>query len=171
MADLKDQLLKAGLIDEKQARQARHQRRVETKQLGREELERRQCEEQERARRQQAEQAEADRQRAAEAQAALTTREARLREQQKRETAIQAAYREGELPSWEGTRIYYFVDGKRVEMLQVTEDAARRLAEGGVAICRREGHGRGFTLLNAGGAEKLRAAAPERVVAFHRGGA
>jgi len=170
MADLKDQLLKAGLITEKQARQVTHQKKVRNKQTDPEQR-RRQAEQAAAETRRQAEAARAaDRERSAARQAGQAVRERQSAERQRRAAALAAAYREGALPHWEGQRTYYFTDGRRVEMLGVSDEAARRLADGAAAICRPEHGGPGYVLLTGAAARRLAELDPERVVCHHADG-
>ncbi|MCZ6749596.1 MAG: DUF2058 family protein [SAR324 cluster bacterium] len=168
MADLREQMLKAGLISQEQAKRSAHNQRVENKELGRE--------------------GKADRERAAKAgvkaQKQARTAEDRKRGkaqreqrkgkerprqlQQKAESALERILREGRMAKWEGNRTYYFADGRALESLKVTDEAARQLEAGKAAIVRSDGRGR-YTLLLSGAALQLLEATPERIVTFHRG--
>ena len=168
--DLKDQLVKAGLVSAKQARQTAHKERVARKQDAG---------------------ADAEREAQARAQEALRQKEAqRLRDQalnrerlaqqadhdrqaqaeQHRHAQIEGALREGRLDSWGGLRTYFFQDGTRLELLQVSDEVSRLLGDGKVAIVRTLDSRAPYTVLRAAAAQKLREAAPERVVTLHVAG-
>lgn len=168
MADLKDQLLKAGLITEEQARQTAHKRRQENKQTGREARERKKAEARREAESQREAKRQADRERGREREAARAGRERKQQEGQRRDSAVTRAMDEGRVPNWEGGRQYYFRDGDEVHFLQVSDQAARMLEAGKAAIVRGGGRGR-YTLLVSGSAKALLDSDPGRVVTFHQG--
>ncbi len=162
---LKDQLVKAGLVSAKQARQAEHRERVEHKQsdqapraapAGAEEV-----------RREQEAQRERDRLLNRERLAQQAEQERRAQERDRRHAWIEAAFREGRIEHWSGVRGYCFTDGTRIESLAVSDDAARRLQEGRAAIVRTEDPRAPYTLLHAAQALRLMEVAPERIVTLH----
>jgi uncharacterized protein YaiL (DUF2058 family) len=167
MADLREQMLKAGLITEDQARKGTHEKRQRDKKLGREgkakEAEVRKEEvrqsDTERARQDQALAQQENEQRANRAQAA--------QERQRKQALVERALKEGALPRWEGQRTYYFRDGKEILFLQVNDETARLLESGKAAIVRGNGRSR-YTVIQSGAALQLLEGAAERVVTFHR---
>jgi uncharacterized protein YaiL (DUF2058 family) len=168
MNTLKEQLLKAGLVSKKDAKRAGHERRVEAAQVGREEMERRAQAEREAAARQGEENRRRDQQEAAARLAAQQEREQSLHAAERAAARIEAAFRDGRVEHWEGSRAYYFVaEGTRIEFLGVSDDTARRLAEGKLAIVRTGDSRAPYTVLLAGPALRLREAAPDRVVVCH----
>jgi hypothetical protein len=169
MGTLGDQMVKAGLVSKKDAKRAAHDRRVETKQVGRDELERRAAGERAAAARQAEEQRRRDQQAAAHHKAEEESRDQVRQAQARKAALIEAALREGKLENWEGGRAYYFVArGKEIEFLNVTEDAARRLAEGKAAIVHTGDPRSPYILLHAGAAQRLKDVAPERIVCWHQ---
>ncbi len=168
MPTLKDQMLKAGLVSKKDAKRAAHSQRVETKQTGREEIERRAEAERAALALQVEQQREADRRLAAQRKTEQEAREQALQAELRAAAQIDAALRDGRIEHWEGNRSYYFIaQGQEIEFLGVSDDAARRLAEGKAAIVRTGDPRSPFTLLHAGAAQRLRELAPGRIAAWH----
>jgi uncharacterized protein YaiL (DUF2058 family) len=128
MSDLRDQLRKAGLVSEKQLRQAKHKDRVHASQVGHEGLieERRRSDDRQRSEKKARK--EADRQ--------------RERERQKREGEAAAAHRLEQVvqSGWIreatiGSRRFFFVTRNgRISCLDLSEPASRRLLSGTAAI-------------------------------------
>lgn len=167
MGTLQDELLKAGLVSEEQARQAKHDKRRRRKQETPAERER-QAEEARRAHEQeQAARAEADRQREAERNAEAAKRQEQHRTRQQRESALAAVYRDGTLAGWEGNRRYYFANGSALNYVMVSEDAVRKLEAGQAAIAAGPGKTGQPVVVTATAARTLREVAPERLLAFH----
>lgn len=164
---LKEQMLKAGLITEQDVKRATHKEKVVNKETGRRERERQQEEKRRKLESErQAEQAK-DRDREQERGAKRGQVEAERQSDQRQRSAISAPYSEGLIEKWGGPRRYYFVQEGRVDFLMVTEEIARRLEQGQVAIVGAEKNPRRPVLLNAGAAKKLKEIAPERLYAFH----
>ena len=165
MADLKEQLLKAGLITEEQSKRVSHEKRVDSKKLGRGERESLSRKARAEAEREKTKRAEADRQRERERRKNLEHKTLEQQVRQRGEAIWETALREGQLSHWEGPKKYYFSDGGRIEYLSVTDEARGQLESGGAAIVRlRDGR---FTLLHAGAARKLAVTVPSRLVTFH----
>jgi uncharacterized protein YaiL (DUF2058 family) len=161
-------MLKAGLVSKKDAKRAAHTQRVETKALGRDELERRAEQERAAAARQAEEQRERDRQAAAKVKAEQDAREQVLQAQARAAAAIDAVTREGRVEHWEGSRSYYFIArDSEIEFLNVSDDASRRLAEGKAAIVRTLDAKSPYALLHPAAAQRLKDVAPERIVVWH----
>jgi uncharacterized protein YaiL (DUF2058 family) len=133
VSDLREQLLKAGLVSGKQVRQAKHEERVHRKEVGREGIE--------------AERAAAD-------QAFLARQEERrLRDHEREEArrrsqaaeervlALQSRIRAGWIrEATAGSKRFFFVvDGGRITYLDLSDDAVRRLQFGRAAVV--DGHG------------------------------
>jgi hypothetical protein len=161
MADFRDQLKKAGLLSEKQARQAKHQERLHAAQVGHSgiEAERRAAEEKDLA--EAAARKEADRKRAEE------------QRQQEREAA--AAQRLGQLirGGWireatAGSRRFFFITRSgRIGFLDLSDIAARRLAMGAAAIVETQGLVRGeYCVVSERAATELAHLQPEMVRFF-----
>lgn len=164
---LKDELVKAGLVSAKQARQVAHKERVERKQSGGERAQQEAEARAQEARREREAQRARDQQLAREQQARQAEHEREIQERERSQAQLDAALRDGRLEHWQGGRTYYFTDGARIESLSVSDDAARRLQEGTAAIVRSGDPGAPYTLLNAAQALRLRELAPERVVTLH----
>ena len=167
MADLRDQMLKAGLISEDQAKRGAHEKRQRNKQLGRDGREQEEKARREEVRRADQQKAQQDKQRASEHVDKQKEKEHAVQEKQRKQALIERALAEGALPRWEGQRTYYFRDGKEVLYLLVIDEAARLLESGKAAIVRGPGRTR-YTVIQSGAALELVQGAPERVVTFHR---
>jgi hypothetical protein len=168
---LKDELVKAGLVSAKQARQVAHRERVARQQPGAQPGAARAQQEAEaraeQARQEREAQRARDQQLARDQQARQAEHEREIQERARSQAQIDAALRDGRLERWQGGRAYYFTDGTRIEFVSVSDDAARRLQEGTAAIVRSGDPGAPYTLLNAAQALRLRELAPERVVTLH----
>ncbi|MCG8394711.1 MAG: DUF2058 domain-containing protein [Pseudomonadales bacterium] len=124
MPSLQDQLMKAGLADQKKARRAKQQKREEANKAKRGEIE---VEDPaERARRQRAEQAEADRQREAQ----------RKAEREKKEIAaqIRQMIEQSRIDRRDGDVAFQFVQAKKIKKAYVTAKQQRQLERGQIAI-------------------------------------
>ncbi|MED5388363.1 MAG: DUF2058 domain-containing protein [Pseudomonadota bacterium] len=121
---LQEQLMKAGLADQKKARRAKQQKRQEANQARRGEIELE--DPAERARRQRAEKAEADRQREAE----------RKAEREKKEIAaqIKQMIEQSRLDRQQGDVAYQFVQDKKIKKAWVTTKQQGQLERGQIAI-------------------------------------
>jgi uncharacterized protein YaiL (DUF2058 family) len=124
---LRDQLLKAGLISEKQARQAAHTQRVDRKQQGRQGVEA--------EREQRKQQVEAERQAKREADKA---REAARRDRvldRETENRLRQIVASGRIDKTRGPRRFYFLTrDDRLPSVEVSDELAARLERGGAAI-------------------------------------
>jgi uncharacterized protein YaiL (DUF2058 family) len=164
---LRDQMLKAGLISEKEARQAEHRKRVKSKQTHGEEPRREADARRQEVERERERERAAHRQREGERQSEQEKRERGRQAAQKRQAAIEAAYREGLVGNSDGPRRYYYAVQGRIELMMVSDEVGRRLEAGQLAIVQGERLPQRHCLLNAGAAKKLREVAPERILAFH----
>lgn len=167
MADLRDQMLKAGLISPEQAKRAGHQKRQDSKRLSHEEKEKQKQARRDETQRQQQAGIEQDQR---QGQARQRSREGQERvkaDRQRKQALIERCLREGALPRWEGNRTYYFREGDHVVFLLVNDEAQKQLEAGKAAIVRTEGRAR-YAVIAAGSARELLEGAPERVIAFHR---
>jgi uncharacterized protein YaiL (DUF2058 family) len=128
MADMKDALRKAGLVSQKQVRQADHAGRVHRQDVGAEGLAA------ERERRQAELEADLEHKRAAD-QARERDLQAQ-REQEAQRTRVEALLRDGNLMAREGgPRRFYFTDPTgQIHFLDVSPGLARRLQMGDAAI-------------------------------------
>jgi len=164
---LRDEMLKAGLITEEQAKQSAHKKRVDNKRTDRKERQQTQQAQQDEVRRQKDAERARHQELARERQAQDADKEQTLREQQRRGTGLEAAYRDGAIPNWEGARRYYYAAHGKVEWLMVTDDVSRKLEAGQAAICAGERNPQRHVPLSAGAARKLLELAPERVLVLH----
>lgn len=150
---LRDQLLKAGLVDEKKAKQLAKEKRDEAKQ-------------QKPVGKQAAQQAaEAAKQRALQAQAERSERDReinRRKEEATRRKALRAEVRQlvesNLIDRKSGEIAYRFKDGDRLEKIYITADLQQRLARGQLAIVRTV---RRYELVPVEVAERIRARDPE----------
>ncbi len=164
---LRDQMLKAGLITEEQAKRAAHSQRVEkTRSDPKERAQHKQASQEEVRRQREAERA-GHREQSHQQQAQQVERQQSLSEQQRRSAAIVAAYRDGAIASWEGARRYCYAVQGRIEWLLVSDDVGRKLEAGLAAIVSGERNPQRHAVLLAGAALKLRELAPERVLVLH----
>ena len=168
MTDLKEQMLKAGLITEDQAKRSTHKQKQQNKKLGREGREQRKRQTQEEARGQAKVQADADRQRGQKQQENQKQKEQKQQGRQREQTTISKALDGGAVANWEGPRTYYFSDGGEIVYLKVTDTAAKMLEGGKAAIVKAKTRSR-YTLIVSGAAKELLEAEPARVVTFHQG--
>jgi len=168
MSSLRDQMLKAGLVSEKDARQADHRKRQQAKAAKAHPAP--PPAEEDAAARALREQQARDRELNARAKAETEAKDREQRERQHREAALDKALRDGVLLGWEGNRDYHFSDGGTIQRIRVTDEAARRLEAGKAAIVRLPGPAGGYAVVVAGAAEQLRQADPARIATFHRQG-
>ncbi len=168
MGSLREQLVKAGLVTEEEAKRSAHQQRVKKPRTRPEargrtpratEAEQRPEDEARKAR---------DRNLNEEAKTRRAEKERTAQGAQKGKSVLERAYREGALEHWEGPRTFYFQDGTRIESLRVTAEVARRLEAGTAAIVRLSPGAAHYTLLAAGPARELQAVSPETVVVLNR---
>ncbi len=164
---LKEQMLKAGLISESEARQAMHKKRVDDKAAGRQQREQRAAAARREVERQQESAKARDQRLGRERQARQGKSEQERQAGQSRESAIATAYREGGIANWEGARRYYYAVNGRIDFVMVTEEAGRKLEAGQAAIVASERNPARHILLAAGAARRLQDLAPERVVVCH----
>ena len=164
---LKDQMVKAGLVSGKQARQVAHSARVERSAHGTDEAQRAAQARAEEVRREQEAQRGRDRALNRERQENQAEQEHLAQERDRRQALVAGALRDGRIENWGGIRTYCFTDGARIESLGVSDDAARLLQEGRAAIVRTDDPRAPYTLLNAAQALRLKAVVPERIVTLH----
>lgn len=170
---LRDEMLKAGLITEEQAKRGAHQQRQENKREAKH-TDKRQRQAQHEAKQQEARQrqdAEREQQRAeARArQAVQDQREQALQEGQRQASALSTAYREGVPAKWEGARRYYYAAHGRVEVLMVSDDVGRKLESGQAAIVAAERNPQRHVPMLSGAARRLRELDPARILVWHEG--
>lgn len=164
MSNLRDQLLKAGLVNASQVKRAKHEERVHRTEAGREGLER------EAAERDAERRSDVDAERAAN-RAREESRRVRDAEVARERLLVQrlagGRLREGTA----GARRWYFVaEGGRVTYLDLSDDATRRVQRGLAAIVVTRGHVRGeFCLVDATTAGYLSQETPDLVCFWNRG--
>jgi len=160
-------MLKAGLITEKQAKQADHQERQKTRKKGVKGREQERKSRADEAKSQIEAQRLADLERAKQENARREAEEARRQESQKRQSTLDSVFKDGQLTHWSGNTRYYYLNGKVVDFLLVKDDVARKLEHGQAAIAMSiYGHAVPV-LLNAAAAKTLRDIAPEQLLTFH----
>ncbi|MBD3235609.1 MAG: DUF2058 family protein [Candidatus Eisenbacteria bacterium] len=159
MADMRDALRKAGLVSEKEARRAAHEKRVRRKELGDEGLAAESERKEARYRAERAAQREADQARAVQQRAADAAR-------QSRERLATLIARADELPRAGGSRRFHFVAaGGRIHFLDVSDLMLRRLIQGQAAIVSAPELVRGgYAILAGPAAAALRQIDPERIL-------
>ena len=149
---LRDQLLKAGLVNEKQVKQAgkqqQKQQRLEKK--GQVEID------------------DAQKQAAVQAKAEKVARDQELNRQQQekveqkaRAAQIKQLIETNRLPKLSGEDYYNFVDDKKVKRLPVNALMRNKLSTGGLAIVR---HGGGYEVVSRDVAVKIQERDPRRIV-------
>jgi uncharacterized protein YaiL (DUF2058 family) len=163
VSDLREQMLKAGLVSGKQVRQAKHQERVHRKEVGQDGLE---------AERVAAEQAFLARQEAQRRQD-REREEARRRRQaaEERDLALQRRIRTGWMrdATAGNKRFFFVVDGGRITFLDLSDEAARRLHFGRAAVVDSHGVGRGeYCVVDANSALSLSRDHPEVIRFWNR---
>ena len=149
---LRDQLLKAGLVNEKQAKQATKQKQKQQR------LEHKNQVDKDDSQRQAAEQAKAEK--------LARDQELNRQQQEKAEKKAKAAQIkqliEGtRLPKLESDDYYNFVDDKKVKRLSVNKLMRDKLSSGSLAIVR---HGGGYEVIPREAALKIQERDPRRVV-------
>jgi hypothetical protein len=171
--DLRQQLIEAGLVSKEDARKASHDKRVRQKKQP--PPAKRDKQAQAAAPRpaltpEQEAQRERDRALEAQRQQERTEKESRASTKQKRKAALAKALEDGVLAQWEGRRAYHFQVGAsaRIDTLQVTEEAARRLEAGQAAIMAGGPGAPPYTVITAGAAARVAEVAADAIVCWHR---
>ena len=165
---LKEQMLKAGLITEKQAKQADHKEKQRTKKTGIKGRQQEKKKSVDEAQNQLNAQRQKDKQREEADNARREGEEKARQEAQKRQSTMDAIFKDGQVRHWGGQTRYYYLNGKVVDYLLVKDDVATQLEQGQVAIAiSLYGHPVPI-LLKASAATQLREIAPDQLLAFHR---
>ena len=154
---LQDQLLKAGLVDEQQVKQARSSKRKKGKQSGGK-----------------VRPGEEERRRARKAAVEKTRRDAELNRQRQEEARRKAEANElrqlihtNRIPRGEGDVAYSFLDGDSVKRVYVTADQQHKLASGSLAVVRQD---TGYELVLPDVAERVRAREASLLVVLNKPG-
>lgn len=127
MGSLQEELMKARLVDKKQRKKAAHEKRVHQSKVGREGLEKEKQEKERRLKAQAEEKRLKDRQIDEERKKAL--------EQASSGNRLKSLIAEATLQGFGGARRFSYVNrNNRVPFLEVSDDAARRLTRGELAI-------------------------------------
>ena len=149
---LRDQLLKAGLVNEKQAKQAGKQQQKQ----------------QRLAKKGQAELDDSTRQAALQAQAEKAARDQELNRQQQekaeqkaRAAQVKQLIERSRLPKLDGEDYYNFVDDKKVKRLAVNALMRDKLSRGSLAIVR---HAGGYEVIPREAALRIQERDPSRIV-------
>jgi len=149
---LRDQLLKAGLVNEKQAKQAGKQQQKQKRlvQKGQAELD------------------DSTRQAALQAQAEKAARDQELNRQQQekaeqkaRTAQIKQLIERSRLPKLDGEDYYNFVDDKKVKRISVNALMRSKLSSGSLAIV---AHGGGYEIIPREAALKIQERDPKRIL-------
>jgi uncharacterized protein YaiL (DUF2058 family) len=151
MASLKDQLLNAGLIDKKKAKQLKQELRKEAKvrQKGQVPLD----DNKEQVKRNLVEKAERDRQ--------LNKQQQEVVERKAIQAQISQLIKMNRIKRESGDIAYQFTDGTRIKKIYVTEQLQKDLVNGRLAIAKL---GNEFELLPSSAAEKIRQRDPQVIV-------
>lgn len=151
-SSLRDQLIKAGLVSQKEVRQAEKQLRKQRQQ-----------------------QPKSPPNAAARAQAAKIARDRELNrrlaakaEKKARDAQIRQIIEQHQLPRSADGAPYHFRDGAQIKRVYVDAEQRAQLIQGGLAIAR---FGSGFALLPLAAAERIRERDPRAIVDFDAGGA
>ncbi|HEX6994569.1 MAG TPA: DUF2058 domain-containing protein [Gammaproteobacteria bacterium] len=149
-SSLRDQLLKAGLVTEKQVREAeKAARRTEPRKPKRAAA----APAPSAAERARAEKAERDRE--------LNRRKAEKAEAKARAAQIRQIVEQHRVPPSDDGDPFHFQDGGRIKRIYVTDEQRRKIVDGSLAIAR---YGKSFALVPPAIAEKIRERDPEAVV-------
>ncbi|MCB2264099.1 MAG: DUF2058 domain-containing protein [Candidatus Thiosymbion ectosymbiont of Robbea hypermnestra] len=154
---LRDQLLKAGLVDKQQVKQARSSKRKQSKHSGGKEDPA--AEERQRARRAAAEKAQRDR--------ALERRRQEEARRKAEANELRQLIHANRIPRGEGDIAYSFLDGDSIKRIYVTDDQQKRLAQGKLAIVRQD---TGFELVSPETAQRIQARDERLVVLLNKPG-
>ena len=151
MASLKDQLLNAGLVDKKKAKQLKQELRKEAKvrQKGQVPLD----DNKEQVKRNLVEKAERDRQ--------LNKQQQEVVERKAIQAQISQLIKMNRIKRESGDIAYQFTDGTRIKKIYVTEQLQNDLVNGRLAIAKL---GNEFELLPSSAAEKIRQRDPQVIV-------
>ncbi|MEZ7944387.1 MAG: DUF2058 domain-containing protein [Halioglobus sp.] len=151
MASLKDQLLNAGLIDKKKAKQLKQELRKEAKvrKKGQVPLD----DNKEQVKRNLVEKAERDRQ--------LNKQQQEVVERKAIQAQISQLIKMNRIKRESGDIAYQFTDGTRIKKIYVTEQLQKDLVNGRLAIAKL---GNEFELLPSSAAEKIRQRDPQVIV-------
>ena len=165
---LKEQMLKAGLIDEKQARQAEHKHRQKDTKTSHGEREREAKKAREKIAAQAQAERERDRQRNQAREAEQTAQDSQGQGRQRRDNLRETIFRQGALENADGPKRFHFTDENRVYFLQVSDLAARKLEQGQAGIARLPGGGKQYRIITRKAAEELNELVPELLIVLHR---
>ncbi len=153
---LRDQLLKAGLVNEKQVKKAVKEKQKDTQRQHGQAKTTGQEEEKRRAQQAQAEKIERDRM--------LNQQRQELAEKKAIAAQIRQLVEQNRQPKGEGDTPYNFVDGGKVKRLYLSDKMRERIAKGQLAIIRLEQQ---YELVPPETAEKIQARDPSYVVVFN----
>lgn len=163
MADIREQLRKAGLVNDKQVRRAKHEERLRAAEVGREGLAAERAAEEERLRREAEARRQADRAR---------EEEARRRAAEEAQThKLGQSIRGGWIrDATAGARRFFFVTPSgRISFIDLSDMAARRVVTGGAAIVQTLGHVRGeYCVVTDRAASEIEKLAPATVLFWNR---
>jgi len=151
---LREQLLKAGLVSEKQVKEADKQTRKPPRKAAKPGAQKPSA-----AQREQASKAARDRE--------LNRRNAEKAEAKAREAQVRQLVEQHRLPSSENGEPFHFQDGSRIKRIYVDAEHRRRLTSGELAIAR---YGRDFALVPLSAAARIRERDAKAIVDLDAGG-
>lgn len=149
---LRDQLLKAGLVNEKQAKKAKQEKRLKAKQQ-RKNTTAVLSDDQLHAQQALAEKVGRDRR--------LNCERQQASERKAQEAQIKQLIETNRLPIKDGEIAYHFEDDKKIKRIYVSEPIRERLVGGGLAIVRSDAR---YEVVPAAVAEKIRTRDEQRVI-------
>ena len=158
MASLQDQLLQAGIVDKKKAKQLKQEQRkaAKSRQKGHAQLD----ENKEQVRRAQAEKAAHDRE--------LNKRQVEQAERKAIQAQVIQLIKMNRVDQQGGDIAYQFTDGSKIKKMYVTPKLQEDLVRGRLAIARLDG---AYTLLPAAAAEKIMQRDQHAIVMLNQGSA
>lgn len=131
MGSLQEELMKSRLVDKKQRKKAAHEKRVHQSEVGREGLKAEKLEQERRLKAQAEEKRKKDQE--------LDAQRQKTREAEAGESRVKSLISEATLQGTGGSRRFSYVNrNNRVPFLEVSDDVARRLTRGEMAIIETE---------------------------------
>jgi uncharacterized protein YaiL (DUF2058 family) len=152
---LRDQLLQAGLISEKQAKQAGKHKGQQRREQARDPAAAAAAAEQQRLEQQKAAEAKAARD------AELNRKQQDKIQQRERRAQVRQLIEQNLVPMTEGADYYNFVDGTKIRRIPVSDAVRERFGRGELAVVRSDGR---YFIVTVAVAERIREREPHAVV-------
>lgn len=152
MSSLRDQLLKAGLVNQKQAKQVEKQQRKQQRLVNKGQAEA-DLTTQEQVKQAQLEKAQRDQE--------LNREQQEKAELKARRAQIKQLIETARLPKFESDDFFNFVDNKKVKRIAVNQLVRNKLSNGSLAIVT---HGGGYEIIPREAAEKIAQRDPQRIL-------